>query len=215
MQYPTTLPDLARLLDRQYAFPRVLLVRSAVTGPFLDNMLDPAQPRENKRLIRYAAHTSPSLPPANPQNTFDFIALDPWHTFAQSQHDLAAVAARLDEYGVLLCHDCNPPCLEVCSAEYQTGLWCGVTYAALVDFVATHAQDGWMCAVLPQDFGVAILCRAKAFKRRQYPFVQPLAIDAETCALRQEFLQLFHSGDSTSSFAFYQKHASRMVNLLA
>jgi len=83
---------------------------------------------------------------------FDIGFLDPLHSYALSLAAFRAIAGRIKR-GWLIAHDCNPP-YELSAEQYQTGAWCGSTYAAFRDF-ATASDRAWF--VVDDDYGLGVM----------------------------------------------------------
>src|SRR5205823_466894 len=70
--------------------------------------------------------------------TYDAILVDPWHQYDTSLRDLGAALSLLSDRGTIVVHDCLPPeGGDWIRPEFVPGHWCGVTFAAFVDFVHT------------------------------------------------------------------------------
>src|SRR5205085_3402637 len=65
---------------------------------------------------------------------YDSIFVDPYHTYACSHTDITGAFALLQPGGVMIVHDCAPTDPTLLSPNYSDGFWCGVTYAAFIDF---------------------------------------------------------------------------------
>ena len=91
---------------------------------------------------------------------YDVILVDPWHGYESSLRDMRSALTMLKEDGVLVVHDCSPPSLHHASPSYILGGWCGLTYAAMIDFVA--AEPGLDLYTVDADFGCAIIRRRSA-----------------------------------------------------
>jgi hypothetical protein len=86
---------------------------------------------------------------------YDIILADSWHTYECSKRDLRYALATLDEGGFLVVHDCDPPESEMARSSYRSGEWCGVTYAAFVDFVLERDDIDYY--TVDTDFGCAVV----------------------------------------------------------
>ena len=97
--------------------------------------------------------------------------VDGLHTYAQTYQDVLNVLEYLDQNGVILMHDCNPPSAAAAhpAASWQAaaqmglpdwkGLWCGDVWKALVQLRATRKDLNVF--VLDCDFGIGVVSRAK------------------------------------------------------
>ena len=91
---------------------------------------------------------------------YDVILVDPFHTYDCSRRDLELAMRLLAERGTLVVHDCNPPDRALVRPSFRPGRWCGVTYAAFLDFVASR-EDVAYCT-LDTDYGCGIVRRRSA-----------------------------------------------------
>ena len=83
---------------------------------------------------------------------FDVGFVDPLHDYASSLAAFGAIAGSFKR-GWLIAHDCYPP-YELSAEQYQTGAWCGSTYAAFRD-VASASSRAWF--VVDDDYGLGVI----------------------------------------------------------
>jgi hypothetical protein len=88
---------------------------------------------------------------------FDVILVDPWHSYKCSLSNLHDSLPLLSESGALIVHDCSPPNLAVASPSAMPDFWCGVTYAAFIDFVAGEPDINFY--TVDTDLGCAVIRR--------------------------------------------------------
>jgi hypothetical protein len=100
---------------------------------------------------------------------FDVVFIDGLHTFEQSLKDVTHALDVLNEKGVIVLHDCNPPndtaALPMLSWEHArdldlpgwTGAWCGDIWKT-VCFLRSQRTD-LKVFVLDCDFGLGIVTR--------------------------------------------------------
>jgi len=97
------------------------------------------------------------------------VFIDGLHTYGQALQDVYNALQRLEEGGVILMHDCNPPheaaaypagsCEEAVAARPPgwTGEWCGDVWKAVCHLRAAH--DDLEVFVLDCDYGVGVVTR--------------------------------------------------------
>lgn len=91
---------------------------------------------------------------------YDVILVDPFHTYCCSRRDLMLAFSLLGDRGTLVVHDCNPPNRASVHPTFRPGRWCGVTYAAFLDFVGSRPDLDY-CTV-DADYGCGIIRRRPA-----------------------------------------------------
>jgi hypothetical protein len=89
---------------------------------------------------------------------YDVVFVDPFHTYDCSRRDLAHAFDVLDDQGTMIVHDCSPAVRELAIPKHRPGeLWCGVTYAAFIDFVGS--RDDLEFYTVDSDYGCGIVRR--------------------------------------------------------
>ena len=102
---------------------------------------------------------------------FDVIFIDGLHTYGQTKKDVIAGLEFLSDEGVMVLHDCFPPCeaaaypsnskqeAEALNLPGWTGEWCGDVWKTIVHL--RSSRDDLDMFVLNCDFGLGILRRGK------------------------------------------------------
>ncbi len=146
----TTGNQYQRIDRRQYSFRRRLVYRCRRPGWFARaaEILLPGEAIEGEALTWIAAGAP-----------YDFVFVDPQHSYACSLRDIRLGWRMLAETGILMVHDCSPPSLALAGAEFQPGNWCGLTYAAFIDF--TLSEAGLDFYTVDADYGCAVVRRRK------------------------------------------------------
>ena len=88
---------------------------------------------------------------------YDFIFVDPFHTFEQSKIDIEIAYNLLSDNGIIVVHDCFPKSINIISDNYREGSWCGVTYKAFIDFNINHNMT--QTYVVDCDYGCGIILK--------------------------------------------------------
>lgn len=101
----------------------------------------------------------------------DTAFVDGLHTYEQTFQDVLNVLDHLQESGVILMHDCNPPNAAAAfpAASWEAaakmklpdwnGLWCGDVWKAVAHLRAT--RDDLNVFVLDCDFGIGVVSKGK------------------------------------------------------
>ena len=104
----------------------------------------------------------------------DVVFIDGLHTHDQAYQDVQNVLPYLNEQGVILLHDCNPPTASAAfpAPSFQdairmnlpnwTGLWCGDVWKSIVQLRSTFTDLNVF--VLNCDFGIGVIARGKPQK---------------------------------------------------
>jgi hypothetical protein len=100
--------------------------------------------------------------------TFDIILVDSWHEYETSWRDLNAAFRLIGEGGILVVHDCLPPCAELAGPDFMPGEWCGVSYQAYIDFVT--GRDDLAFYTVDVDYGCGVVLK----KRAPFPLARAL-----------------------------------------
>jgi len=100
---------------------------------------------------------------------FDLIFLDGLHTYQQSLNDVINSLERLNQQGIIVMHDCNPPNQAAAypAESYEraaalklpgwTGEWCGDVWKTIC-YLRSQRQD-LKVFVLDCDYGLGIITR--------------------------------------------------------
>lgn len=131
---------------------------------------------------------------------YDCIFIDPFHTYHATMVDLAGAFAVLADGGAMVIHDCNPTREEMAGPDFKAGGWCGVTYAAFIDFVLNRHDLSHY--TVDCDFGCGVI-----FKRHR---PQPLTMDP---ALYFEWIAT--GGDMADRYTLFNRHRQRLLNLIS
>jgi hypothetical protein len=91
---------------------------------------------------------------------YDIILVDGWHSYASTSTDLFGAWHLLGDDGIMVVHDCDPQDCEAASPEWRQGAWCGVAYAAFLDFVLP--RTGVSYYTVDTDFGCGVVYRQPA-----------------------------------------------------
>jgi hypothetical protein len=86
---------------------------------------------------------------------YDIVFVDSWHTYACSSVDLSGALRLLADGGIIVAHDCDPRDPTIMTPEYREKSWCGVTYAAFIDFVLP--RNAFKYYTVDSDFGCGVV----------------------------------------------------------
>lgn len=165
--------EIARMLARRYGYRSYLEIVTATTGGTYSEV-DKEQFSRRTRLMyrcpvgfsdgepidwRTEAESSegPVLELTQSGERFDLVFVDPFHTYASSLRDIVFALHLTKQDGLVLIHDCNPPEAGIAAPEFQSGEWCGVTYAAYLD-VALFAE-ALSYVTVDTDYGCGIISK--------------------------------------------------------
>jgi len=197
---PKTYHELCNLLDRSMHFKNILCINTNITGLFLDKMFSDAPKNKIIHRIKYYPTNYKILETEIQQlnTTYDLICLDPYHEPNYTTHNLTLLVSYLNDGGILVCHDCNPP-NKVHVRPYFTpnNSWCGVTYAEFIGFACAHPE--WFYAVIEYDYGLGIISKQPAL------FVQPFT----PCSEQQVFLEMYKD-TPTDAYKYFKKMQKKL-----
>lgn len=91
---------------------------------------------------------------------YDIILVDSFHTLGPSYRDLVDAFGIVSDHGTIVVHDCLPPTEELVAPEMIPGSWCGVTFAAFIDFVLEN--PGLKYLTIDTDYGCGIIRKSTA-----------------------------------------------------
>lgn len=134
---------------------------------------------------------------------YDVILVDPWHGYETSLRDMRLALSLLSEGGLLVVHDCSPQSLDLAGPSFVGGCWCGLTYAALIDFVA--GEPDLDIYTVDTDYGCAVL--------RKRP---PASVPAAASRPDPEALRGWNAAgaDFRDRFRFLDSHRGKLLNLM-
>jgi hypothetical protein len=134
---------------------------------------------------------------------YDVILVDPWHGYEASLRDMHLALSVLSEGGVLVVHDCSPQSLDLAGPSFVGGCWCGMTYAALIDFVA--GEPDLDIYTVDTDYGCAVLTKRP-----------PAAVLGNASRPDPEALKGWKAigADFRDRFRFFDAHRGELLNLV-
>ncbi len=150
--------------------------------------------------------------------TFDIALIDPFHEYGTSWRDLDEGFKLIGPGGALVVHDCLPPRRELVSPTYTEGNWCGVTYAAYIDFVSE--RDDLDFYTVDTDYGCGVIRKRgggplhRLINRIARPWSRALG---ERDAERRNLLATWRAtaNDDSARFDFFQQHQTALLNLIS
>jgi hypothetical protein len=187
---PTTGSQYRNIDRRQYRFCRRLIYRCLGPGSSAEatDIAVPDVAIEGEALARIAAGAP-----------YDLVFVDPWHSYECSLRDIELGWSLLAETGVLVVHDCSPPSLALAGPEFQPGSWCGLTYAAFIDF--TLSETGLDFYTVDADYGCAVV------RRRKQARAQAAGPSTWTDGWRQT------AKDHRQRFAYFDQRRKQLLRL--
>ena len=134
---------------------------------------------------------------------YDLILVDPWHGYESSLRDMRLALSLLSDGGVLLVHDCSPQSLDLTRPFFIGGCWCGMTYTALIDFVAGEPRIE--IYTVDTDYGCAVL--------RKTP---PAAVTRAELRPDSTALDGWRGigADFVDQYRFFDAHRVKLLNLV-
>jgi len=110
----------------------------------------------------------------------DLALIDGLHTFKASLNDVFNTLKYLQQEGVIVLHDCNPPNagaamqavgfpskVEQSSCNEWTGAWCGDVWKTIV-YLKQHHSDSVDVKVIDSDSGLGIVTLKPGVKSKSY-----------------------------------------------
>ena len=126
------------------------------------NFKDGVDP-EPRRPVSYEMTSDEFFEKHSTNKKYDIIFIDGLHTYEQTYKDVINSINLLNEGGVIVMHDCNPP------TEYHTrsydeylktgGEWNGTVYKSFIQ-LKSELND-WTCFVVDVDWGCGIITKRK------------------------------------------------------
>ena len=159
---------------------------------------------------------------------YDVILVDPWHEYQTSYQSLTDAVDLIDDDGAVIVHDCLPPTERAASPAYVTGVWCGVTYKAYLDFLL--ARNNLVYFTIDTDLGCGVIRKvgdsisrlrsqttshgvvhqlAQVVRRQR----DDLDMKLERARLARDWFEL--GDDFPSAFRFLREHKVPLLNLVS
>jgi hypothetical protein len=197
---PENFKELSYRLDKKFNFKNILIVNTTLTGHFLNEMF--LEERTTRIMYNHNNYDEFVETITNINTKFDLICVDPYHEYKESIGSFTLLTLLLNDDGILISHDCNPPTFETASPTYTIGEWCGVTYAAFVE-IAYNNQD-WYYAIVNKDYGLGII------SKKEIQYVKKIN-DIDNQKL---FLHIFKENKYEEAFYFFKNHSKNIINLI-
>lgn len=134
---------------------------------------------------------------------FDLICIDPFHDFERTLHDFNLFSSLLTDRGILISHDCAPKVVGHATPNYKPGPWCGLTYAAFIQFA--NQNPAWYYTVLDTDTGIGIMSKTSGFIMKNNLNVEK----------QQIFLQMLKNNLHQQAFDYFRSNGEEIVNLIS
>src|SRR3990167_1596533 len=90
------------------------------------------------------------------KNKINVAFIDGMHTYSQSLKDVENCLDNLDDSGVIIMHDCNPPSEKIASPKLIKGNWSGEVWKTIVNL---RTRNDLNVFVIDCDWGVGIITR--------------------------------------------------------
>lgn len=112
------------------------------------------------------------------KNLLDVVFIDGLHTYRQALKDVKNSLKYLNEGGVIVIHDCNPPSqsaaipvkslndLKKLKLPKNGNIWCGDVWKTIVHLRSKRKE--LIVFVLNCDFGIGIVTRGKPYNKLNY-----------------------------------------------
>lgn len=136
---------------------------------------------------------------------YDLIFVDPYHSLDCSLRDLQFALELLRPGGTIVVHDCCPVEKSVCTPEFQTGSWFGVTYCAYVDFVLSHTALTYY--TVDTDCGCGVIKKPLAESAERASFIE------EQSELADHWFSRRRREDDM--FEFFRQHHRKLLKLIS
>ena len=211
--------DIVNRLNRKHGFRRYLEISTLETGRDFAKV-DAARLDVKHRLAyRWPDHHSDGAPVTfstpGPSSyhlvkeliaagqPYDSIFVDPYHSYAYSLVDLSGAFALLRPGGVMVVHDCGPTDPEILCPHYKEGLWCGVTYAAFIDFTLGRRELSYY--TVDCDFGCGVI----------YKLSSPMLHPAGDAWAQLSAAWGLACNDDDTRLQFYLENRTALLNLVS
>lgn len=198
---PKNFKQLCIYFDKIFHFKNILIVNTNSTGLFIDNLF---LKQDRITRIKYTPEKYDDFinKITNIGKKFDLICLDPYHEYKESIGSFTLLLPLLNENGILISHDCNPPNFSCANHKYKLGEWCGVTYATFVEIA--YNNPNFYYAVINNDYGLGIISKNKI------NFVEKIKNNEKQLI----FLNLFRETKYEEAYNYFKKNIIDLVNLI-
>jgi hypothetical protein len=138
-------------------------------------------------------------------SNYDVVFVDSFHTYQASRADLETAWEHLRPGGFMVVHDCNPPSALIASGFRQSDEWCGLTFAAFLDFVlAAHL----LYLTLDTDYGVGVVYKSAEIATPSF------VLDMMMLSGRSASAELWTSLDpATDRYPVFAAHRDELLRL--
>ena len=211
-QYGDIISILIQDYNNKYEHKDILFIRTPTTGEFLDNLFleeditrimyycDEIPKNYNKNtIITESENLEKTLLSINKK--FDMVCLDSYHEYIYSIRDLTLISSYLTETGVIISHDCFPPCKEMAIPKYKSGGWCGETYIAFIEFA--YNNPNYYYTILNIDTGIGIISKIELENLKNI-FNKD----------KQEKLILMHKNSDDDKYNYFCENSVEIINTI-
>jgi hypothetical protein len=137
-------------------------------------------------------------------NSYDLVFVDPYHSYDATMTDLLGALRILTASGIIVVHDCNPTEPELVGREFRPNAWCGLTYAAFIDFC--FSTIGCAYFTVDCDFGVGVVF--KSFGAAPPEFRMTKLSD------KSRLDWFMAKSNDHQRFAYFKGHRRRLLHLI-
>jgi hypothetical protein len=203
MILPKSYIELCNFLYDEYNFKNILIVNTNVTGEFFNDLfIDKKTTRLMYQHFNYNPFISQLKRLYNMGKRYDLICLDPFHEYKESKSNFELLSLLLTDDGILISHDCSPPNLDSASPIYKVGEWCGVTYAAFIEFAYKNPE--YYYSIIDNDYGLGII------SKKEMILVKKIINNEK----QKEFLDYFSSGMYNEAYDYFKNNSEELINLM-
>ena len=136
--------------------------------------------------------------------SYDLVFVDPFHTYDATMIDLLGAARILTPTEILVVHDCNPEDPDLVGAQFRPKTWCGLTYAAYVDFCLSGMGTAYF--TVDCDFGVGVV-----FKKLSDA---PPEFRATKLSDKHRLDWFVAKSNDHQRFTYFRSHRRRLLHLI-
>jgi hypothetical protein len=210
--------DVINILNKKHGFRRYLEISSLTTGRDFAKVDATNLDKKERLAYRWPDGHSDGAPVtfSTPQpyscrlleyllftgQRYDSIFVDPYHSYACSYADLSGAFALLEPGGVMIVHDSGPHDPALLCPEYREGFWCGLTYAAFIDFTLRRRDLSYY--TVDCDYGCGVI-----YKQR---ILMPYASTEKRSHLLFDWDIARHDDDTR--LQFYLENRASLLNLI-
>jgi len=136
--------------------------------------------------------------------SYDLVFVDPYHSYDATMIDLLGASRILTASGIMVVHDCNPSDSELVGREYKPKAWCGLTYAAFIDFCLSTMGSAYF--TVDCDFGVGVVFKKFAAVPSEFRMTK--------LSDKSRLDWFVAKSNDHQRYAYFRTHRKRLLHLI-